>query len=336
MTMNVLETFADPGTVTHPRHIRFVDYKASGESPKDFKAARVMKTMTPKKDIPNVFDMSSTLLPPRDQGSQGSCVGFSAAAMREFHATKNQGIKYHLSPQFLYDYRPDEDAGYAVPRKVLGTLKDIGVAPDQDAPIRPGDGKETPSDIAVRRASAFKIASYWSVSTVEECKVFLFEHGPCIFSTPVWKKPYNSGSLEFYLSAEGGNGDELLGFHMMTFVGYTEDAFIVRNSWGAKWNGNGHFLIKFDHWESVRECWCVVPLLPAMPDPLNMPVVIAQETVPAVPIVPSVVPVVPAVAPLVIPTIPVIPPLQTKRPYVNTVLLKLDDFNVLRPLSALA
>ena len=41
----------------------------------------------------------------------------------------------------------------------------------------------------------------------------------------------------------------------MTIVGYNKEGFIVRNSWGSKWNGNGHVIFPYADWGLHWEVW---------------------------------------------------------------------------------
>lgn len=272
-------------TTRHPDDLLFNDYLASGDSDKDYMVAGVLSTMTDVSQLPATLDLSTVLLPPRAQGKQSSCVAFACAAMREYHAARLQAVRYHLSPQFLYDLRPDDDAGFMVPRRAFDILRKVGVSPDADVPQREDDAKRVPSEFSMSRASAFRIDSYWRVTTVDECRVMLYEQGPCVMSLPVFEKAYGAGQIKFYrpLAGAGTAGDKLIGFHMMAVVGYTKDAFVIRNSWGPAWNGTGHFELPFDEWESVVECWCVMPVRPSPPDPTRAaagPAVTSRDLIP--------------------------------------------------------
>jgi hypothetical protein len=58
------------------------------------------------------------------------------------------------------------------------------------------------------------------------------------------------------------------GGHAMAVVGYTEDSFIIRNSWGAHWGDGGHCLFPFSEWGSQWEAWTTVDeRLRIMPEP---------------------------------------------------------------------
>ena len=255
---------------TSPPDIRPADgtYRVSPPDTRDFRIGAVLDVMTPVAQLPASLDLSPKMLPPRDQGDQSSCVAFSSAAMREYFALMHQNINYNLSPQFLYDLRPDNGLGYVYPRDALATMKNVGIAPGSVYPERSGDAKSTPPAAAIQSAAAFKEATYWGVTTSDECKVALYDHGPCIFSVMVYKNAPDA--TRFW--APDPNGDPSTGGHMMTFVGYDSSKGLkVRNSWGPTWNGDGHTWMPFADWQYVKEAWCITPILPPPADPLLAP-----------------------------------------------------------------
>ena len=54
------------------------------------------------------------------------------------------------------------------------------------------------------------------------------------------------------------DNDTFMGGHAMTVVGYTEDSFIIRNSWGDLWGDKGYCYYNFSDWGAHWELWCVV------------------------------------------------------------------------------
>lgn len=80
-----------------------------------------------------------------------------------------------------------------------------------------------------------------SIKTVKELKETLQKDGPCIINfqiynrtTQMWK-PLDSNIVT--------------GFHSMLVVGYNNDGFILRNSWGAQWGDNGYCVFPYEDWK---------------------------------------------------------------------------------------
>ena len=245
-------------------------YRVSPPDPRDFKIGSALATMTPANQLPASLDLTKSLQAPRDQGGQSSCVAYSASAMREYYAKNTQSVGYYLSPQFVYDLRPDVSAGYMNPREALNTLSKVGQPPDSVYPEREGDVKVAPDATVIATAAAFKIASYWAIGSVDECKIALNDHGPCIFAVNCWKNA--ADPARFWVPNPAG--DTTTGGHMMTFTGFDDAAgtLMVRNSYGNTWNGNGYTWMPYADWQYVKECWCITAIIPAPQDPLLSPV----------------------------------------------------------------
>jgi hypothetical protein len=74
-------------------------------------------------------------------------------------------------------------------------------------------------------------------------------NGPALIAVPV----YNFGERLW----QSGDGD-MLGGHAMSIVGWNEDGFIIRNSWGTDWGSNGYTIFPYIHWGMQWEIWTTV------------------------------------------------------------------------------
>ena len=75
-------------------------------------------------------------------------------------------------------------------------------------------------------------------------------NGPCVGGLPV----FNSKSDEFwiknpYTDFEGG--------HAISIVGYNDDGFIIRNSWGKSYGENGYYVINMSDFKYFTEIWTI-------------------------------------------------------------------------------
>ena len=75
-------------------------------------------------------------------------------------------------------------------------------------------------------------------------------NGPCFGALPVfsdrdkfWEKTY---------------GDIFMGYHAIAIVGYDEDGFIIRNSWGDNFGDNGYVTIPYNDFKELIEIWTVM------------------------------------------------------------------------------
>ena len=203
------------------------------------------------------FDMRPNLLPVRDQGEQGSCFAMSTACMKEYQEERDYGLDEYLSPQFFYDQRfnryderADNDEGM-YGRNVMKLLAKVGICTEAEYPYGvPILRTDVPPHI-YESASKHKVAGYAAVRTLNALKKSLVFNGPCLIGFPV----YNYGGRMWRPEFEG---QPMKGGHAMAVVGYTEDSFIIRNSWGGNWGDGGYCYYPFEDWGAHWELWTTI------------------------------------------------------------------------------
>ena len=95
-----------------------------------------------------------------------------------------------------------------------------------------------------------KISLYSRVLNPLTLRYALVMNGPCFGALPV----YNSNH-DFW---EKYPNDKLLGYHAISIVGYDEDGFIIRNSWGVSFGDKGYTHIKNEDIDKMLEIWTVI------------------------------------------------------------------------------
>lgn len=97
---------------------------------------------------------------------------------------------------------------------------------------------------------------YAKVTTVNGLKESLSYNGPCLIILPFYGNP---NTVEFWLPPDNNSVDEM--GHAVTVVGYSDtvQSFYVRNTWGPKWNGTGHFWFPYSSLKLAWEVWTVFP-----------------------------------------------------------------------------
>lgn len=226
-------------------------------------------------DLPDTLDLSGFIPPPKDQGSAGTCTAHAMSAVLECHANRLRGIKYKLSPQFHYDLRDDATVAGMAPANMLNIAVAFGMAPEEVYPYEDRDDMKRPCVSAAKAAECFKIGAFWEVRTVTQAKQALVEFGPLTIGVPVFKSAYLSRSTTMWRSTSGET--EFIG-HMMCVVGYTQAGFVIRNSWGKRWNRNGHVVMPFADFTELAEgplykaggfaCFAMTSGSVGVPDPL--------------------------------------------------------------------
>lgn len=219
-----------------------------------------IEAVIPVEVFPLTLDLTDDLFEVRNQGSQGTCAAMAGATLKEWQEIQDVELGDFLSPQFIYYNREDPNSAGMYMRDLMKILKNKGVC-DEDL-HQYGNLKE-PSSIAFTAALSFKVDRYAAVDTIDGLKNALYTNGPCVIAVPV----YNYGGRMWYQRA----GDTFLGGHAMTVVGYNEQGFIIRNSWGKYWEDFGHTIFPYEDWELQWEVWSAIDadsnITPPDPDP---------------------------------------------------------------------
>lgn len=95
-----------------------------------------------------------------------------------------------------------------------------------------------------------QIGTYGKINSINDLRHAIVLNGPCFGALPV----YND-RCEFW---NKGGKDRLVGYHAISIVGYDEDGFVIRNSWGDKYCDNGYTKIKYDDFDRLIEVWTVI------------------------------------------------------------------------------
>ena len=94
------------------------------------------------------------------------------------------------------------------------------------------------------------IGTYGKINTVDDLKYAIVLNGPCFGALPV----YNN-TCEFWNQR---GKERLSGYHAISLVGYDEEGFIIRNSWGNEFCDNGYTKIKYNDFKKLIEIWTVI------------------------------------------------------------------------------
>ena len=94
-----------------------------------------------------------------------------------------------------------------------------------------------------------KIDRYAFVGSNIALKQALILNGPCVGGLPV----YDSFSTDFWYDSTG----TIQGGHAIAIVGYNNEGFIIRNSWGKSYGNNGYAVIPYDDFGSFTEIWTI-------------------------------------------------------------------------------
>jgi len=200
----------------------------------------------PRLEAPTEIDFTPEMSPVRDQGGEGTCVGFAAVTgVKEQQELREHGRLIELSPRFLYarcklsDGIPAQEGTY--PRVAMKILASTGVCLEKCWPYRPFQDDE-PCPEAETQAFPFRIRTYARLGGVAEMERSLAVNGPFLVGVRVFSCWYDSPDGRIPDPAED---EDELGGHAVCVVGYSRAGryFKFKNSWGERWGdlGYGYF-----------------------------------------------------------------------------------------------
>lgn len=223
---------------------------------------------TDAENLPETLDLRPHLRPIRSQGKYGTCAAHTAICIKEYHEKKDVNLNADMSPQFVYNHRENYPDEGMFGRNVMAILLKQGSCLEKTYPYKTQNiATEMPKE-AIEEGAKYKIKSYAQVNTIAATKVALYKNGPCYISFPC----YNH-EPRFWKPAS--QNEKLLGGHAVTIVGYNEEGFIIRNSWGSSWAekgytnyGYGDFGTHYEIWTTIDEK-SVEPIRPKEEKPMR-------------------------------------------------------------------
>lgn len=248
----------------------------SRDTQDDWQIAKAKKMgLLPKKPkLPEEVDLRKSWWNVGDQGTTGSCVGWSSTdSVFRYHFTTAGKIKKgeHLSVRFIWmsaketdeyiDYPSTfiDDAGTSL-KGALKVARKYGILKAKHMPFD-GDLVKLKENNFLQVAGKLKIKAYFNLARRKSEKLELFKlwlayHGPiltCLDCDSSWFNVKSDGLLHKFdkKSVEGG--------HAVSIVGYTPTHFIIRNSWGTGWAKKGFAYASYEYaLEAFNEAYGVV------------------------------------------------------------------------------
>ena len=95
-----------------------------------------------------------------------------------------------------------------------------------------------------------KIGHYGRVVSLPLLKYALVLNGPCLGALPVY-----SDDCDFWNKRAG---QYLMGYHAISIVGYDEEGFIIRNSWGTDFCDGGYTKLDAEDFTKLIEIWTII------------------------------------------------------------------------------
>lgn len=219
--------------------------------------------------LPERVDMSSELPPIGNQGSQGSCVGWSTAYYyKTLQEARERGWSvavntHQFSPAWIYNQRSTANCGNDNGMSFYNAysiLKNKGAATLAEFPYNSSDSCTQPSQAVSNAAYAYRCESFEALfsgtgrANVAALKQVLADGMAFTIGIPVYSSFYGV-TYNNPVVPRHADGETYWGGHAMMVVGYDDEigGFLTANSWGSYWGRNGYCYLSYDFVEN--EAW---------------------------------------------------------------------------------
>lgn len=184
----------------------------------------------PRKSLPEAFSLRNYLPAVMDQGPNPTCVPCSIASNINWRLNL-EGVdnKTDNRIKIFEIFEPTGSEDGMTFKDAFSFLKENGVT---------------------TKKGKFKIKKYAMVRSAMALKYAIYANGPCVGGLPV----YNTSVDKFWDKTKG----DYLGGHAIAIVGWTEDGFIIRNSWGASYGHEGYAVIPYKEINRFFELWTII------------------------------------------------------------------------------
>ena len=180
--------------------------------------------------LPQKFSYRPYLSPVTNQGDNPYCIPHSVATWLNWRENIKTGAKVdnHIKYEDIYKSRMNNTSGMTY-LDAFDFLKRKGVKSDK--------GK-------------LKITTVGYVSNMTQLKPALLANGPCFGALPV----YDPDSNTFWKRT----GSKMQGWHSITIVGWNEQGYIIRNSWGVGYGDKGYMTVPYEDEHYFSEIWTIL------------------------------------------------------------------------------
>lgn len=189
---------------------------------------QIMSTPPEGVDLPNEYSYYKVMSKVLDQGQKPICVPCSISTVINW--------KINMEDMKVKDH----DVNVIKFFKEAGGTEDGMTFKDALHYLR-HNGAETDK-------GNYKIDQYAMIGSIPVLKYALVMNGPCIAGLPV----RDSYAYDFW------NGEGFEGGHAIAIIGYTNEGFIIRNSWGTSYGESGYSILPYADFENFYEIWTIL------------------------------------------------------------------------------
>lgn len=181
-------------------------------------------------NLPSAYSYRKYLPRIIDQGARPICVPCSVSTFLNWRENLSDGSKSNngIDYEEIYSSKEVEAEGMTF-KEAFSYLRHHGVS---------------------SKKGNLMINEYAMVRSLLQLKYALVMNGPCFGALPV----YNNRP-DFWNKYQG---DKLQGYHAIAIVGYDEEGFIIRNSWGTSFGDKGYTKIQNNEFGKLMEIWTIL------------------------------------------------------------------------------
>ena len=214
--------------------------------------------------LPASYDNSAAYPPPGNQGSQGSCVGWSVAyAYKSMQDATDHGWQLNrdtsFSPAFVYNQINDgEDAGSYI-EDAMDLVLGQGICLWNDMPYKESDYLSQPSGAAKQNAYPHRSEKWYTVEGLNPIKTAIMSTGGAVISIPCYDEIFDLNPSHYVYKSTAG---EMEGWHAICLVGWDDSlhAFKFINSWGTDWGLGGFGYVSYEIAQTRKYAFVMVDL----------------------------------------------------------------------------
>ena len=211
-----------------------------------------------------------------NQGSQGSCVGWSSSyAARTILHSRSTGLppdQVAFSPSSLYNHIRLPNCQGAYIHSAMKTMREQGVLPFKDFRYNQYDCETTHNSSQMAKASQFRTRGFQRLweneggTDINAIKQNVAQGAPVVVGMLVGGSFMNAmQGREMWRPTQSDYRMRGFGGHAMCLVGYDDNkeggAFQIMNSWGENWGDKGFCWVKYRDFEHfTREAYGLYPM----------------------------------------------------------------------------
>lgn len=232
----------------------------------------LMRAYLPMVKIPRKVDFTSKMTPVRNQGDEGTCVGFAATVgMKEYQEKQDWKRLIELSPRFLYNeckkidgHKSEEGTQIRIAMKVL---KNTGVCQEKlwKYEAHDADGPDAPVKKMAADAKKNRVLSYARILDLDELRLSLAAKGPCVIGIVCFNGIMKTQTGKVTMPK---SGERPLGGHAVCAVGYNDSTKLIKfkNSWSEAWGDSGYGYLSYAYTRKyMLDAWSSIDIIDANP-----------------------------------------------------------------------